>query len=250
MPEPELNTFCEDRSTAALLAIVSVEHADRVRCAQPTCGHSVYRRIHIVSESGKLLVLGSTCFERRYGTATVLGMARFGGGEGRMLTNEERQLLLNNTQALLAQFEEEAASAHAAQQVVKALPSLPPRPVRAIPQPAPHPYHQETPWAWVKPWSSVIYLELADGSGWMRAQRKDDKQLLVPWPIFDGWEEALPPLFGPVDPECGGHVLPDVVAALKYLRSQSDWETKPGRWKDVVAEIASRTSGSGRPQWR
>lgn len=59
--------------TGTLLAIVSVEYEDRVRCGQPSCGHSVYRRIHVVREDEKLLVLGSTCFEKRYGTATVLG---------------------------------------------------------------------------------------------------------------------------------------------------------------------------------
>ena len=246
MPEPELNTFCGNRSTAKLLAIVSVERADRVRCGQPTCGHSVYRRIHVVIESGKLLVLGSTCFAKRYGTDSALGTARFGGGEGRMLTDEERQLLLNNTEALLARFEEEAALLHAAK--VKPVPTtLQPSLINATAQSTDP---QETPWAWVKPWTSVIYLKLKDGSGWIRAQRKDDKHLLVPWPVFDGWDEALPPLFGQVDSGCGGHVLPDVGAALRYLRNQAEWETKPGRWKDVMAEIASRTTGTGQPKWR
>ena len=133
MPEPEPNTLSGDRSTAKLLAIVSVEHADRVRCGQPTCGHSVYRRIHVVRESEKLLVVGSTCFAKRYGTDGALGMARFGGGEGRMLTDEERQLLLNNTEALIARFEEEAALLQAAK--VKPVPTaLQPSPVNASPR--------------------------------------------------------------------------------------------------------------------
>lgn len=241
MPEPELNTFSVDRTTAKLLAIVSVEHADRVRCGQPTCGHSVYRRIHVVRESGKLLVLGSTCFANRYGTESALGKTRFGGSEGRMLTDEERQLLLNNTEALLARFEEEAALLHAAK-VRPAPAALQTSPVNATPRPITVNYPHEAPWAWVKPWSSVIYLKLNDGSGWIRALRKDDKHLLVPWPVFDGWDEALPALFGQVDRGCGGHVLPDVVAALRYLRNHAEWETKPGRWKDVMAEIASRTT--------
>lgn len=250
MSEPELTTtLCEDRSTAKLLAIVSVEHVDRVRCGQPTCGHSVYRRIHVVREGGTLLVLGSTCFAKRYGTDTALGLARFGGGEGRPLTDAERQLLVNNTEALLTRFEEEAAHLQAAK-VTPPPPASHPISINATPRHVPQQYPQETPWAWVKPWSSVTYLKLRDGSGWIRAQRKDDKHLLVPWPVFDGWDEALPPLFGPIDSECGGHVLPDVVPALKYLRSQMEWETKPGRWKDVMAEIASRTIGTGQPKGR
>ena len=249
MPEPELNAVCGDHSTAKLLAIVSVEHADRVRCGQPTCGHSVYRRIHLVRESGKLLVLGSTCFAKRYGTESALGKTRFGGSKGRMLTDEESQLLSNNTEALLARFEEEAALLHAAK-VRPAPAALQTSPINATPRSITANYPHEAPWAWVKPWSSVIYLKLNDGSGWIRAQRKDDKHLLVPWPVFDGWDEALPPLFGQVDRGCGGHVLPDVVAALRYLRNHAEWETKPGRWKDVMAEIASRTADTRQSKWR
>jgi hypothetical protein len=205
----------------------------------------VYRRIHVVRENGKLLVLGSTCFAKRYGADTALGSARFGAGEGRPLTQAERQLLVNNTEALLERFEEEAAVHLHAAEVKATTSALRSIPVSALHHAAASKPHQETPWAWVKPWSSVIYLKLKDGSGWMRAQRRDDKHLLVPWPVFDGWDEALPPLFGPVDSECGGHVLPDVVAALRYLRNHAAWETKPGRWSDVMAEIANRNRAAG-----
>jgi hypothetical protein len=164
------------------------------------------------------------------------------------LTQAERELLVNNTEALLQRFEEEVAHSRAAI-VTPLLPSLQPCPSRLVQHHTTSSHPLETPWAWVKPWSSVIYLKLKDGSGWMRAQRKDDKHLLMPWPVFDGWDEALPPLFGPIDSECGGHVLPDVVAALSYLRRHAEWETKPGRWSDVLREIASRTSGSGQSTW-
>jgi len=244
MSEPEPNTLCSSHSTAKLLAIVSVEHADRVRCGQPACGHSVYRRIHVVRENGKLLVLGSTCFAKRYGADTALGGAQYGGGEGRPLTEAERQLLVNNTEALLARFEEEATRVQTAKVKPAPPPALQPRPVFATPQHAPLAAHQETPWEWVKPWTSVLYLKLKDGSGWIRAQRRDDKHMLVPWPVFDGWDEALPPLFGHADSEYGGYILPDVVPALQYLRNHAEWETKPGRWRDVMAEIASKTKGS------
>jgi len=242
MAETESNALCVDRSTAKLLAIVSVDHADRVRCGQSACGHSVYRRIHVVRENSGLLVLGSTCFAKRYGNDAALGSARFGGGEGRPLTQAERQLLANNTQALLEKFEEEAVHLQAAK--VKPAPTgLQPSPVSAVHRAIKSSPPRETPWTWVKPWSSVIYLRLKDGSGWMRAQRLDEKHVLVPWPVFDGWDEALPPLFGPIDSECGGYILADVVAALRYLRNHAQWETKPGRWSDVVAEISSKTAG-------
>ena len=67
MPKPAPNAFDGDRTIAKLLTVVSVERDDRVRCGQSTSGHSVYSRIHVVSENGKLLVLGWTCFSKRYG---------------------------------------------------------------------------------------------------------------------------------------------------------------------------------------
>ena len=93
-----------------LCAIVAVDFSARVRCTQPGCGHAVFRRIHVVRDDGKLLVLGSTCFAKRYGSSDALGPARHGGGSGdsgRQLTETERQLLVNNSAELLSQFEQE-----------------------------------------------------------------------------------------------------------------------------------------------
>lgn len=52
-------------------------------------------------------MLGSTCFEKRFGTASALGNATYGGGAGRTLTVEERELLIQNTAELIARFERE-----------------------------------------------------------------------------------------------------------------------------------------------
>ncbi|WP_423934898.1 hypothetical protein [Comamonas sp. 23] len=91
-----------------LLGIVRVPENERVRCQNPGCGHGVHAAIHIVREGGVLMVLGSTCFERRYGSAKALGQPQFNfGGSGRPLTTEERELLDTNTDLLLARFEEE-----------------------------------------------------------------------------------------------------------------------------------------------
>ncbi len=163
------------------------------------------------------------------------------------MTAAERQLLVNNTQELLAQFEEEAAHIQAAK-VKQPPPALQPKAVFATPHHFQTSAPKETPWQWVKPRSSVLYLKQNDGSGWIRAQRRDDKHVLVPWPAFDGWDEALPSVFGHADNEYGGYVLPDVVPALQYLRNHAEWETKPGRWSDVMAEIASKSRATGVPQ--
>ncbi|CAN7334082.1 hypothetical protein [Rhizobacter sp. LjRoot28] len=90
-----------------LLAVVGVDKADRVVCQAQGCGHGVYRRIHVVRrDDGELGVFGSDCFERLFGHL-ISKPPRYGSGEGRELTAEERQILADNTERLIAQFEEE-----------------------------------------------------------------------------------------------------------------------------------------------
>lgn len=230
-----------------LLALVSVAYADRVQCGQPGCGHSVYRQIHVVQEGEKLRVLGSTCFSKRYGSAAALGSARFGEGGGRPLTPEERQLLVENAALLLARFEDEE---RARALVPTPAQQLALKPVKPPPGPAPRLASRPvftsvnaSPWNWMKPLTSMAYFKLKDGTGWVRVQRTDGKQLLVPWPAFDGWEEALPARIGSVDSACGGYVLDDVVAAVKYLRSLGEWEKVGGVWRDIAAEAAKKATG-------
>ena len=237
-------------TNAKLLAIVSVEHEDRVQCGQPGCGHSIYRAIHVVRDNGSLVVLGSTCFAKRYGSAATLGTARFGTGDGgRTLTKEERMLLVDNTAELLARFE--------AEQLAQAKALADAKPVHVIPQvhqpfrprvdspPVPrtnwaampaYSASSPTPWNWMKPLTSMAYFRLRDGTGWVRVQHRDSRQMLVPWPIFDGWDEAFPPSVGVVDSDCGGYVLPaDVRASISYLRSRAEHELVTGIWKEIVA---------------
>lgn len=92
-----------------LLAVVEVPQADRVVCQAPGCKHPVYKRIHVVQEDGKLTVLGSACFKKFFGEAH--STPSYGSGEGRLLTPEERQLLAENTERLIAQFETEHQAA-------------------------------------------------------------------------------------------------------------------------------------------
>jgi hypothetical protein len=94
-------------TTARLVAILQVEKEARIQCQEPGCAHGAYRAIHVVEENGKLTVLGSTCFAKRFGGANALGKAKFGGGNGRFLTPAERELLRGNTAALLDLLEKE-----------------------------------------------------------------------------------------------------------------------------------------------
>ena len=90
-----------------LLAIVEVDQADRVVCQATGCGHSVYKRIHVVRQYGHASVYGSDCFARLFADIVRAGHLRYGSAEARLLSAGERALLAQNTERLLAQFETE-----------------------------------------------------------------------------------------------------------------------------------------------
>ncbi len=237
-----------------LLAIVEVDKAERVYCAQPGCNHTVYKAVHVVRDGEKLLVLGSTCFIKRYGSPTALGKAQHWGGNGKLLTTEERALLAENTEALLARFAaDEARLLEEAALKLKRIQELAVRPSSPSPAPATlmplrnmaaqqgTAHRRSMPWNWMRPNSSVAAFKLHDGSGWVRVQHKDGRQFVVPWPSFDGWEESLPPVVGRAHMEIGGYeVIDQVVGAISYLRSHAAAEKVTGLWSDVVGLLGPK----------
>ena len=233
---------------ARLIAIVGVAQDERVQCQQPGCGHSVYRRIHVVQQAGKLLVLGSTCFEKRFGTALALGNATYGGGAGRALTAEERELLIQNTAELIARFEREREEIEkrrkeADQQSLDKLKALKnafamrAAGVRLTPGLSQGWKNSDTPWPWSKPLSSIAYFTLNDGSKWVRTEHVEGFHMMMPWPNFDGWDEALPPTVGTPDLELGGYRIGNMKTALAvaYMREHGNWGVVGG-WHDVMGK--------------
>jgi hypothetical protein len=245
----------EDQSTTGgtprLMAVVEVDKSERVFCAQPSCHHTVYKAIHVVKEGEQLLVLGSTCFEKRYGNLKALGKAQHWGGNGKLLTSEERALLAQNTQALLARFEaEEAHLRHETEQKLKKLQDEMLRRAKSpqieAPAPAQIPGMQGRslrgvfPWPWMMPISGVAAFKLRDGSGWVRVQHRDGRHFIVPWPRFEGWDEAMPPFVGRANLEVGGYeVVGPVVDAIAYLRTQGAGEKITGVWNEVTALLGA-----------
>lgn len=89
-----------------LLAVVEVPYDERVRCMADGCGHSVYKRVHIVRWNDALLVCGSTCFSRQFhGQEVAKSQPQLTSHAGRMLSAEERLLLISNTEQLIERFE-------------------------------------------------------------------------------------------------------------------------------------------------
>lgn len=91
-----------------LLAVVSIEKEDRIRCQHQGCNHPVFVAIHVVLDDSKLKVIGSTCFKQGYPDLHSKAELtdRF-GEKGRKLTAEELEMLKRNTQQLVAQLEVE-----------------------------------------------------------------------------------------------------------------------------------------------
>lgn len=95
------------QAEAYLLAIVEVDKVDRIQCQAEGCGHSVYKRIHVVLTGLEFKVLGSQCYERLYGESSSAGLPQYGSGTGRLLTAEERQVLVENTASFIERLEAE-----------------------------------------------------------------------------------------------------------------------------------------------
>lgn len=77
-------------------------------CQADGCGHAVYKRIHVVQVGDQLQVLGSECFKRLFGhLESARQSPRYGDGEGRRLSAEERRAMLENTSRLIALLEQE-----------------------------------------------------------------------------------------------------------------------------------------------
>lgn len=247
-------TFASDGSPTQLLAIVEVAHDQRVRCGNPGCGHSVFKAIHVVQDGTALLVLGSTCFDKRYGRG-ALGTPRYGGGTGRTLTVEERELLLSNTAGLLERFEAEREQQrqklHEMKTVFEARQAaVQVREAWQLPKSSSN--HLWTlgrqsvsratakrgaPWAWMKPMTSMAGFRLRDGSGWVRVQHRDGQQMLTCWPSFDGWDEWLPAYLGTPVVELEAYRVHDVQALIAYLRAHSTREKVSGLWSEIEATL-------------
>ncbi|GAA5446214.1 hypothetical protein Misp06_04423 [Microbulbifer sp. NBRC 101763] len=95
---------------ARLLAIVEVEKRQSIRCCAEECNRPVYKRIHVIEEDDRsILVLGSKCYGILY-KGQLSSEAVYTGDCSRKLTEEERRLLVENTEKLIKAFHQERES--------------------------------------------------------------------------------------------------------------------------------------------
>lgn len=92
-----------------------------------------------------------------------------------------------------------------------------------------------TPWAtWRKPNSTFMFYGLRDRTSWMIITHQDGRLIAVPWPFFDGWDEALPERLGKADPALGGISLVHFEAMVSYLRDKQIAMHFSTTWQDIL----------------
>jgi hypothetical protein len=90
-----------------LIAVIEVPEDKKVICQSEGCGRSVYKSVHIVKMKGKFQIVGSECFKKYIGKNRSQEKLKplYGSSEGIHLSEHERDLLLQNTEQLIAEFE-------------------------------------------------------------------------------------------------------------------------------------------------
>lgn len=90
-----------------LIAVIEVPEDKKVLCQSEGCGRSVYKSVHIVKMAGKLQIVGSECFKKHIGKHRSQEKLKpiYGSSDGILLSEHERDLLLQNTEQLIVEFE-------------------------------------------------------------------------------------------------------------------------------------------------
>lgn len=94
----------------------------------------------------------------------------------------------------------------------------------------------ESPWAaWRKPGHAFICYGTRDGEGWVIFPHQDGRLVMAPYPMFDGWDEAVPAHIGVADADLEVLVLSDRLAAMVFLSPRSPMIRTASSWTELVA---------------
>lgn len=72
-----------------------------------------------------------------------------------------------------------------------------------------------------KPASSFIYYRLKDGTTWIVYTRIDGSLSIVPRPLFEGWDEYLPPSVGRPSPQELMYQAPALIPVLTFMSGRT-----------------------------
>lgn len=97
------------------------------------------------------------------------------------------------------------------------------------------------PWPWQhSKKTSVALLRSPTNQCWIRVQHHSGAQKLVPWPVFRGWESALPAACGTPDQAVQGYTVPNMVAALTALRQLGFSSPVITSWPEILKLLPPR----------
>lgn len=88
-------------NTAELLIIVELPENKKVLCQAEGCGHSVYKRVHVIRELDKLSVYGEDCAKKRFGKTLRKPVISKKKLDGYVLSERDIEQLLENTQLFI-----------------------------------------------------------------------------------------------------------------------------------------------------
>ena len=94
------------------------------------------------------------------------------------------------------------------------------------------------PWPWRhSKKNTVAMMRSPKGQHWIRVTHHAGHNMLVPWPVFFGWEKALPPACGTPDHVIQAYAVADTVAALKALRELGYSAPLVLNWRLMLAKL-------------
>jgi hypothetical protein len=89
------------------VAIVEVPEHKKIVCQAEGCGHSVFRRVHVIKQGSDIGVFGSTCAAKMFGQLLKNSRPTIHMSEGINLSEPDVELLEQNTRELIAKLQRE-----------------------------------------------------------------------------------------------------------------------------------------------
>ena len=79
------------------LAVIEIPKSKRILCQAEGCGHTVYKRVHIIKQNNVIGVYGSECAKKIFGTWLKSETPSLTSISGVKLSDSDLDLLRENT---------------------------------------------------------------------------------------------------------------------------------------------------------